>query len=97
MVGINVPCRIGGAIVMPGGVVLGTSSGLLFIPLQWAEACCEQSERTRRCDQFGFQRIREGTYAAEQIDRKWDPDIEDDFHRWRLTNTPEELKGLAWD
>ncbi|MDA8205767.1 MAG: RraA family protein [Thermaerobacter sp.] len=97
LVGINVPCRIGGAIVMPGDVVLGTPSGLLFIPPQWAEACCEQSERTRLRDQFGFQRIREGTYTAEQIDRKWAPEIEADFHRWRRTNTPEELKGLTWD
>lgn len=82
---------------MPGDVVLGTPSGLLFIPPQWAEACCEPSERTRLRDRFGFQRIREGKYTAEQIDRRWAPDIEEDCHRWRLTNTPDDLKSLKWD
>ncbi len=31
MVGMNVPCRIGGAVCMPGDVVLGTPGGILFI------------------------------------------------------------------
>ena len=32
LTGINVPCRIGKAICMPGDVVLGTIAGILFIP-----------------------------------------------------------------
>lgn len=97
LVGINVPCRIGHATVMPGDVVLGTPAGVLFIPPQLAEECCVQSEKMRLRDQFGFQRIREGKYTSEQIDRKWEPEIEADFHRWRQTHTPEDLRHLTWD
>ena len=32
MVGINIPCRIGAATCLPGDVVLGTISGVIFIP-----------------------------------------------------------------
>jgi 4-hydroxy-4-methyl-2-oxoglutarate aldolase len=32
VVGINIPVRIGGAVVMPGDVVLGDRSGVIFIP-----------------------------------------------------------------
>ena len=32
LTGINVPCRIGDATCMPGDVVLGTMTGVLFIP-----------------------------------------------------------------
>ena len=37
MTGMNTPCRIGQAVCLPGDVVFGTQSGVLFIPAHLAE------------------------------------------------------------
>ncbi len=98
MTGMNVPCRIGKAVCMPGDVVLGTSAGVLFIPPHLAEECVVQAERTRLRDLFGFVRIREGKYSSADIDvAKWTDAIERDFTNWRKDNTPDDLKHLSWD
>jgi regulator of RNase E activity RraA len=82
MVGINGPTRIGHALVMPGDVILGRNGGVLFIPPQLAERVVKYSERTHLEDMFGHQRLREKKYTAGQIDAKWTPEIEQDFHQW---------------
>ncbi len=97
LTGMNVPCRIGGAVCMPGDVVLGTVSGILFIPPHLAEQCTVHSEKTRLREIFGLQRLRERVYTSAQMDTKWTHDIEDDFAEWRETNTPEELQHLSWE
>jgi regulator of RNase E activity RraA len=98
LTGMNVPCRIGAAICMPGDVVLGTMSGVTFIPAHLAEECVVRAERTRLRDLFGMGRIREGKYSSAEIDvGKWRSDIEADFHEWRKTNTPPDLQHLTWD
>jgi len=98
LVGMNVPCRIGGAICMPGDVVLGTPSGITFIPPHLAEECVLVSERIRLKDMFGFERIKEGKYSSADIDvHRWAPEIELDFITWREKNTPDELKHIKWD
>jgi len=86
MVGINGPTRIGHALVMPGDVVLGRNGGVLFIPPQLAERVVQYSERTHLEDMFGHQRLREKKYTAGQIDAKWAPEIEQDYHRWLKEN-----------
>lgn len=98
LIGMNIPCRIGGAICLPGDVVLGTSSGITFIPPHLAEECCLVSERTRLRDMFGFERIREGRYSSADIDvHQWAPEIEADFREWRKTGTPDDLRHLVWE
>lgn len=97
MIGLNVPCRIGPAVCMPGDVVLGTIAGVLFIPPQLAEEACVNSEKARLRDTFGLQRLREGRYTSAQMDTKWTPEIAADFHEWRRTNTPDDLRNLRWD
>ncbi|MGI9071284.1 MAG: RraA family protein [Bryobacteraceae bacterium] len=86
MVGINCPTRIGGALVMPGDVVLGKLGGVLFIPPQLAEKVVRDSEMTRLRDTFGHQRLREGKYTAGQIDTRWAEPIERDFTGWLREN-----------
>lgn len=86
MVGINCPTRIGGAMVMPGDVVLGKNGGLLFIPPQLAERVVKDSEMTRLHDIFGHQRLKEQKYTAGQIDAKWSDPIEADFTQWLKEN-----------
>jgi regulator of RNase E activity RraA len=97
MIGMNVPCRIGNAVCMPGDVVLGTPAGVLFIPPQYAEEIVIHSERTRLRELFGLQRLREKVYTSAQMDTTWTADIEADFAAWRTTNTPPEFAHLAWE
>ena len=97
MIGMNVPCRIGGAVCMPGDIVLGTPSGILFIPPQHAEEIVVHSERTRLREIFGLERLRQRVYTSAQMDTKWTPAIEADFAGWRRTNTPAEYAHLTWD
>ncbi|TVQ21134.1 MAG: RraA family protein [Spirochaetaceae bacterium] len=97
MIGMNVPTRIGNAICMPGDIVLGTESGIFFIPPQHAEEIVVHSERTRLREIFGLQRLREKVYTSAQMDTKWTEQIEADFARWRKDNTPPEFRHLSWD
>lgn len=85
LVGINIPIRIGNAVVLPGDVVLGTRTGVIFIPPHLAEEVVETSEDIRLRDQFGHQRLREGRWTPGQIDRPWTEEIEADFKSWRET------------
>lgn len=86
MVSINGPTRIGNVLVMPGDVVLGRNGGVIFIPPQLAERVVQYSERTHLEDMFGHQRLREKKYTAGQIDGRWSPAIEQDFHQWLKDN-----------
>ncbi|MCU6796712.1 RraA family protein [Paenibacillus sp. WQ 127069] len=98
MVGINSPCRIGKAICLPGDVVLGTPSGVLFIPPHLAELTVVQAEKSQVRDIFGFVRLREDIYTTAQIDSPWTVSIWNDFTAW-LDSTQEsaEYRHLTWD
>jgi len=86
MVSINGPTRIGNVLVMPGDVVLGRNGGVIFIPPQLAERVVQYSERTHLEDMFGHLRLREKKYTAGQIDGRWSPAIEQDYHQWLKEN-----------
>jgi 4-hydroxy-4-methyl-2-oxoglutarate aldolase len=82
--GVNVPIRIGDATVLPGDVVLGTESGVIFIPPGLVQEVVEYSEDTRLRDAFGKQRIAESVYTPGEIDVPvWIDSIEADYQRWR--------------
>jgi regulator of RNase E activity RraA len=84
LAGINIPVRIGEATVMPGDVVLGTASGLIFVPPALAALVAEASEDTRIRDVFGKLRLSERVYTSAEIDvPAWPDRIERDFQRWK--------------
>ncbi|MDR1532951.1 MAG: RraA family protein [Clostridiales bacterium] len=91
MTGYNRPCQIGGAICMPGDVVFGSSGGVVFIPPHLAEETVQSAEKFHIMDKFGFARLKEGVYAASQIDNAWSKEMWDDFMNWFKTN-PETQK-----
>ena len=84
--GLNVPVRIGEAIVIPGDVVLAKRTGVLFIPAHLAEEVVERAEIVTLRDRFGQQRLREGRYTPGQIDTRWTEEIERDFFQWLEAN-----------
>lgn len=82
LVGINIPIRIGQATVLPGDVVLGTPTGVIFIPPHLVKEIVERSEDIRMRDTFGKQRLMEGRYTPGEIDTKWTEEIEKDYQNW---------------
>ena len=86
LAGINIPIRIGGVTVLPGDVVLGTPTGVIFIPPHLAQEVVERSEDIRVRDEFGKMRLAEGTYTSGEIDvPTWREDIQADFEAWKQT------------
>lgn len=87
LAGLNIPIRIGEVTVLPGDVVLGTSTGVIFIPPHLALAVVERSEEIRVRDEFGKLRLDEGRYTSGEIDvSPWREDIETDFQAWKQAN-----------
>jgi regulator of RNase E activity RraA len=79
---INMPIRVGRAIVLPGDVVLANQHGTVFIPSHLASELVLSSEIVGLRDLFGFQRLREKKYTAGQIDTRWTKEINADFENW---------------
>jgi len=98
LIGLNSPCRIGGAICLPGDVVFGTMAGVIFIPPHLAEACVIDAEKAHVRDIFGFIRLDEGVYNSAQIDTAWTVAMFDDFVDW-FNKAPEakEYLHLTWE
>lgn len=80
--GMNSTCRIGHAVCLPGDVVLGTISGVTFIPAHLAEHVACVAEKSHIKDVFGFQRLQEKAYTSAQIDANWNREMMDDFLEW---------------
>jgi regulator of RNase E activity RraA len=97
LVGLNVPCRIGNATCMPGDVVLGTYTGVIFIPPHLAEEVVEHSTRTHLREMFSHSRLREGIYNSSQMDTRWTDEIVADFEEWRKTHILEGIEDVDWE
>jgi len=73
--------------VLPGDIVLGTNTGVIFIPPHLVQEVVEVSEAIRVRDEFGKMRLSEGKYTSGEIDvGTWRDDIEADFATWRKAN-----------
>lgn len=83
LVGVNIPVRIGLTTVLPGDIVLGTPTGVTFIPAHLAQEVVERSEDVRVRDEFGKLRLSQGTYTPGEIDvGVWADHIEADYQEW---------------
>jgi regulator of RNase E activity RraA len=90
LAGINIPIRIGEVTVLPGDVVLGTPTGVIFIPAHLVQEVVERGEDIMRRDAFGHLRLRQKRYTPGEVDRAWSPEIEADFQQWLAAGRPEE-------
>ena len=82
LMGINVPIRMGDAIVMPGDVAVGDPEGVTFVPPQLAEKVADDTEMDHMVDDWGHTMLREGKYTPGQIDGKWTPQMIQQFNSW---------------
>ena len=101
--GINVPIRMGRAMVLPGDAVLAKKGGVVFIPAHLLEEVVLNAEFISLKDHFGHQRLREGKYTPGQIDTQWTDEIKKDFLKWlddnpgKIPMTREELDKFMKD
>ena len=83
LAGINIPIRIGGATVLPGDIVLGTPSGVIFIPSHLVQDVVETAEDIQSRDTFGKYCLSIGKYTPGEIDvPTWAEPIEADYQAW---------------
>jgi 4-hydroxy-4-methyl-2-oxoglutarate aldolase len=67
LTGVNVPVRIGDAIVMPGDIVLGDRDGILFIPPQLVEEVIDSARSQRARDEWVKAKFDTGKYKSGEI------------------------------
>jgi regulator of RNase E activity RraA len=90
LTGINVPVRIGRAVVLPGDLVLAKQDGVIFIPAVLAAAAISKAEFTNLQDAFNFELNKLGTNGAE-FEGGWNAQKLDAFEKW-VNAHPEKLK-----
>jgi 4-hydroxy-4-methyl-2-oxoglutarate aldolase len=90
LTGINVPVRIGRAIVLPGDLVLAKQDGVIFIPAALAAAAIGKAEFTNLQDAFNFELNSQGKNGAE-FEGGWTPEKYAAFGKW-IDAHPEKLK-----
>ena len=90
LTGIDVPVRIGRAVVLPGDLVLAKTDGVIFIPAILAEAAIGRAEFTSLQDAFNFELNRAGTNGAE-FEGGWTPEKLAAFGKW-VEAHPDKLK-----
>jgi 4-hydroxy-4-methyl-2-oxoglutarate aldolase len=83
LAGINIPIRIGEVTVLPGDIVLGTPSGIIFIPPHLVREVVETAEDVQSRDRFGKICLSSGKYTPGEIDVPvWLEHIETDYQTW---------------
>lgn len=90
MTGINVPVRIGRAIVLPGDLVMANRDGVLFIPAILAEQAVSAAEFTNLMDAYNFTLNQEGKNGG-QFEGGWNAAKFAAFKKW-VNAHPDRLK-----
>jgi len=67
VVGINIPIKVGEAVVMPGDVVLGDREGVIFIPPHLVKEIVDTADRTHIHDEWTKQKFLTGKYKASEL------------------------------
>ncbi len=83
--GINVPVRIGEAIVMPGDVVLGDREGVIFIPPHLVEEIVDRADETHIKDEWTIRKFLTGKYKASELygGPPLSPELQKEFDEYR--------------
>jgi len=90
LTGINVPVRIGRAVVLPGDLVLAKQDGVIFIPAVLAAQAIARAEFTNLQDAFNFELNKQGKNGAE-FEGGWGPAKLEAFGKW-IDAHPDKLK-----
>ncbi len=80
--GLNIPIRIGHAIVLPGDLAIANREGVLFITAYLAELGIRKAEFIVLKDKFGFEMVKTNRNSTGEIDSEWTEDIKQSFLKW---------------
>ncbi len=67
LVGINIPVKVGDAVVLPGDVVFGDRTGVIFIPPHLVQQVVEAAELTHIHDEWTKAKFLTGKYKASEL------------------------------
>jgi 4-hydroxy-4-methyl-2-oxoglutarate aldolase len=67
LTGLNVPVRIGGAVVMPGDIVFGDRTGVYFVPPHLAEQILKRAKETHIHDEWTKDKFTKGRYKSTDL------------------------------
>ena len=67
VVGINIPVKIGEAVVLPGDVVLGDSEGVIFIPPHLVKEIVDAADLVHFHDEWTIRKFLTGKYKASEL------------------------------
>jgi regulator of RNase E activity RraA len=90
MTGINVPVRIGRAVVLPGDLILAKRDGLLVVPAPLAEEAISTAEFVGLTDQYNFQ-LNLANKNGGSVEGGWDDAKFAGFRKY-IDEHPEKLK-----
>jgi len=82
----NAPVRIKTVTVLPGDVVIGDESGVLFFPPQLADEAIKAAEDTVYIEDFKREMISDTKYRARDIYPVLSPELEKVFEEWKKTH-----------
>lgn len=96
--GFNTPARIGNAVCLPGDIVFGTDSGVLFIPAHLVPEVVDGAVKTKVKDMFGFEMITRNKFTTAQIDRNvWTREMLDLLTEYiRTEEAAAEFRDIDW-
>lgn len=83
LAGINMPIRIGEVTVLPGDIVIGTPTGVIFVPPHLVQEVADTAEDIQSRDEWGKSMLNQGKYTPGEIDvPNWRADIEANYQQW---------------
>jgi regulator of RNase E activity RraA len=92
VVGINIPVKIGDAVVMPGDVVLGDREGVIFIPPHLLQEIVDAAERTHIHDEWTKMKLMTGKYRSSEIYGSLSPQLQAEYDAYVKKRLAEKKK-----
>jgi 4-hydroxy-4-methyl-2-oxoglutarate aldolase len=83
LTGINVPIRLGNAMVMPGDLAVGDREGVYFIPPQYVKEVLDRADVVHIHDEWTKIKFAEGKYKSSEIySSPTDPKLKQEYQEY---------------
>jgi regulator of RNase E activity RraA len=83
LTGINIPIRIGNAMVMPGDLAVGDREGVYFIPPQFVKEVLDRADVVHVHDEWTKMKFAEGKYKSTEIySSPTDPKLKQEYEEY---------------
>ena len=83
LTGINIPIRIGNAMVMPGDLAVGDREGVYFIPPQFVKEVLDRADVVHVHDEWTKMKFAEGKYKSSEIySSPTDPKLKQEYEEY---------------